>query len=1525
MSVRWKPLIILSGLFLIIAVFGLLAITMDLAPGGAEILPKARAEWKAGRYASAQIHFLRALQKDPRNAKIHEELARLYADWAEADPAKRDGLRAERLSSLADAAKFGKSAEPRRQLLQVALSQDDPSQCGLWAKKLLEVDRRAPDAHYALAIAALDGATPDSDAAAGHLEILEQAEPDRPRTQWLLARLAESSADSGAVAAILERCRSAGPEACRDATDRMALLRLRKLDALAADDPERLAARCAAMVELARSSSESDHSSTEGLMAIGRQLGEVAQHLQRVQGSARGQAASLDAAGAALVELSEACFRKALEGSNSADLRIYQEYAEQLLVRSQLARCLELVGTALKQPSAKLPAWTDTVMQLREIAIRAALFDGHDPGRFAGAEPHIQELLKSASAEHQAIGHLFQGVIELDRSGLAEAADGGKPATDGDPRLRASALGHLKLAAAGLPKAATAQALYGVALMLTGEPALGRQYLIGARNLPNLEPRYRLWCAWAMLQAGYPEEAEPDVRTLISGLADGRTPRDLEPSLRLLVGEIHQARNTPDDLRRARDAYRKAIEAGQPATPSLELRQAQIDVMLGEPAKGLERIANLRARGVGGPEAEHLAVLILSEQKRDAEARKALDAARKQYPDSGELASLDAALRLKQDQPEQADRVLAEFLDAHPKELDVLQLRARLLADHLQRPEDARKLLQGAAEVAESSSPLVQLALIDLGRGEHAAVAATIAKIRGRWKEAAAADLLDAQLALAQRDARAALRHLDEALRKDPSNKLALFWKAQLGDKTGASAESARIYEAIARERPVKELDDGLSLATAANWALATMELENHEIEGAITRLESLVRGGLDRDTARPVRWQLVAARAASGHWPQAEKEMRALLAESATSEERIRAANFYRLHGDPKQAVTLLDGVLKEEPDHSAALAIRAFLLAEDQPEQAAALIRRGIAAGKQPPSLYLMLAAIENMIPPPADGLKRALAVVDEGLAVDADSIELVQARFRLQRMSGDAPGALAFVEQKAKHDPKGQFRRLLIDIHRDEARYEAAEAIVLDLLEDTPRDEALAAMHVRLVAFRAIEAGNRGDREAERSLNAATADLIRRYRAEFPAEPAFLQADVELAARSGQLDRALTLTQELDALDNASPIGPTLRAQIAAARGWAQGVAQEYAEAVARAPRRADLRLALGESSLAVGKTDEAIRQADWLLQADAEQPAAVLLKARALSRQPGSPEKVRARRAEAIETLRASIRERPKFSAAYHQLAEIQLQDGARSDAARSLKSALEAVPEDAAGLSLLVQVLAEPRRDGSPPSAQELEEAEALAGRYAEADRTGNSALAAALGFHKAGQLDRAMPWAEKAASRLDTWVVHLNYGDLLLSKAEATADPQNARRLFEQADAHYARVLKDQANSIEAINNKAWILHQYLDRAPEALALCRGLMGRVDPSTLPPDFYDTLGSIEESLHHPKEAEAAYAEGLRRAADHPILNFHMGRLVAGDRARAEMAREFLDKANAARSQLPPTMAAEVETLVSRLGR
>ncbi len=1534
MSVRWKPMILLSVLFVLVAALGLMAIMSALVPGGAqEILPLARAEVKAKKYDRAKIQFERALQRDPKDAAIHEELAAMLAEWSKESPAMRAKLRPMWLHALNNAAKYGKQRiGPRKALLADALRREEPADCLFWAKDLIVLDPKDPDACFVLAADALNHQPPNVSEARKKLAILDASEPERTRTTWIRARIAEVSNDDEAIDAALTafhaQTRSSDP------VDQIARLELLLMDLRRASALPELSKRVNAFRTEVGLIGE-DEAAPGRIRKISQMLELAQRHLTTIaarQPEAKDQVVSLETA---LEMIADQTYGKAIEAAGETDLRPYQAYAEYLLFRGHRERCLEIVGKALKCPAASLPSWLPTTMELREVAIKCALSDPADPARFEKAAPFIKDLLASTTPRYKALGHLFQGVIDLERSGLAVSSSGeasDENARKVDSKLLAPALAHLKAAATDLPDVATAQALYGVALILTKEPALGRQYLQAAQRLGagNLDPRYQIWAAWSVLQAGYPEEAEPIVSRLLAQVASGEVPADLQGMLLLLQGEIHQARKTPSELRNARESYQKAIAAGQAVTPALKLRMAQIDAMLGDASKAMREIEQLQSQSQAGPSAEQLAVLTLKEQGKTQEANQRLDAARTRYPDSPELAGLDAALRLTSGHPDQAETVLADFLKAHPDQLELTLMRARILAGPLKKPDEARSLLVPLAEKAESSAPLVQLALLDLSRKDFEAVARSITQIRSRWKEAAAADLLDAQLALAQGNPRTAATHLEAALKKDPKNKVALFWKAQLDDLAGSGAEAQRVYESILRDRPVKELDSGLPLTAAAQWALATMDLEKQDYDRAITRFEDLLKDPAAAELARPTRWKLAIARAAKGDVSQAKSELEALLRDpSTTPDERVQAADFYRRYGDLNAASRQLDLVLNANPGHAGAVAYRALMLtSQGKSEEAATLIQKAISSAKQPPSLYLMLAGIENLDGSDPKSLTRALAALDEGLKAYPDSVELLKARYQVMTLRKD-PDAVKFVEDRVTSNPNAANRRVLADVYREAGDYAKAENVVRDLLKaepnDSPTASQLSAQLVGLVAAQAREAADRGDRNTESELNQKTASLIARYREQFPNDLAFPQLECDLALRTGDLARARRIAQEISRMDKKSPVGPLLKARLASTEGQLDEMARDYEEALERSPDRTDIRIALGRTRLELGQIDEALEQASAVLTVEREQQDALLLKAQALASRKGSANEVEAGRTEAIRLLQSVLKADPKSSQAYHLLAEIQHLQGRRDLAIQTLKTDLQAIPNDDAGLSILLQRLTEPSNDGSPPSSADLHEANAIAEKLTAKDPSGVFSLAAAVGFHKAGQVDLALPYARKAAETLDRSIVHLTYGDILLAKAESVDGSAQARDLFQQAVEQYDLVLKRQPDSIEAVNNKAWILHRYLGQNAEALELAEGLVRRADPSTLPAEFFDTLGAIREAVGKSGEAEAAYSQGLRKSPDHPILNFHMGRLLVATEKSGDEAVRCLELARKRRNLLPRGMAEEVDKLLAQAGR
>ena len=86
---------------------------------------------------------------------------------------------------------------------------------------------------------------------------------------------------------------------------------------------------------------------------------------------------------------------------------------------------------------------------------------------------------------------------------------------------------------------------------------------------------------------------------------------------------------------------------------------------------------------------------------------------------------------------------------------------------------------------------------------------------------------------------------------------------------------------------------------------------------------------------------------------------------------------------------------------------------------------------------------------------------------------------------------------------------------------------------------------------------------------------------------------------------------------------------------------------------------------------------------------------------------------------------------------------------------------------------------------------------------------------------------------------------------------------------------------------------------------------------------LPAEFLDTLGAIFEAAHRGADAEDAYDKGLKKAPEHPVLNYHMGRLLAQDGTRKEQATRFIEKALAGRARLGRAMTMDAESLLKRL--
>ncbi len=1530
MTVRWKPLLILSGLFVMIGVLGLMAMAFALAPSKTEdMLAKARNDRDSKKYEEAKIHYLRALQRERTSGKIHGELAAMYADWSKtADPERRDELVTLSLASYAEAAKHDKTlVEPRKVLLGEALRQGQDLEADRWAKELIAIEPENPDANFVLATKALEEKTPNENRIEKHLAILE-ADVSRPvRSALVRALLAQVRGERERLNAILKEARGIKLSENSDLTDQMALLKLHVLDAevpadLQADRVRAVATTAASIVERNRLSPVLISQFSGVLQSLRKRVIDAGAKSKRPEEIAK--------LGEELDSVIDRLFNQTTKDNKSNDPRLSERYADYLLARGEYQRCFQVVEGALKASTVNAPGFQSAVLGLHGTAVRAVLSDASDADRFQKAEPHIQALLASKVAYSVAIGHLFQGAIDLERMGVVEAS--GVKDGKGDPaRHRASALSHLSFAAENLKELATAQALYGIALVLAGEPSMGRQYLMRASKLGDLEPRYQIWPAWSLLQAGYPEEAEPIARRLLDGsVKSGGGGGQMEAALHLLLAEIHQARRVDSELVKARAEYDKAIELGQKRTPSIVIRLAELDALQKHPEDAIKRLAELKKTAGDSPPLELMTARILHDVNKNDQARSVLDEAIKTYPDHFELVAFRAMLLSQAGEAEKAEREVAAYITRHPSDMGAIQLRVQLLADPLKKPAEARELLRAIVDKVDSSAPLIQLALLDLQSRDYKSMEMTIAKLRKRFKDLAATDLLEGQLALSRGNLRASARGFEEALQKDPGNKIAQFWLAQLKSRTGSSAEAAKSLEEILRSRTSKELESGIPLSAAAESALAAIQLETGDHASAVRRIKALINDQDLGERARPLRWQLVAAYVARKNWRLAKPELEKLVGDPKApiaADERVRAAAFYQMNDELDAAQAQLDLARKQDPTLPALVTTQARLFVRREKFNLAVdALEKAIAAVKEaPPEYYLLLAAVQNLRDKSEKGAALALATLDRGLKAIPDSIPIIEAKYQYVREHDGVDKAIAVVESAVAGKTDPGLKMLLARVFRDEKRFDASEKVAREIVKADPADARPATFLVRVVADQAVDAMNRGDAKRARASDDEAARLIRGYRKQFPNDLSFVEAECELAARRGDMTKALEITREVDTKDASSPAGPLMRATIYSALGRDSETVEAYREAITRDPRRDDARLAMGQVEIKLGEYDDAVRQAEYVLQRDPEVDGAILLKARALAAPRGSVTETATNRAAAVRLLKDYIARNPGLGEAYRRLAEIQMTQKRRAEAIQTLSTGLAKNPSDPALIELLIRSLVDPRESGKPATPAEIDAAVRNAEGIAKADSGGGVRLALSLGFQRGGRPDLALKWAEEAAAKLGSPIADLNYANLLLTVGEATADRAAAEPFFRRAVSYFDRVLKVQANSVEAVNNKAWILHRYLGDDASALELAKGLADRLSPTLLPAEFFDTLGSIQQALNKNDLAVESFTEGLKRQPKNAMLNYHLGKLLASSPSTAIESERYLKAAWADQAKLPKPISDEVKSLLEQTAK
>lgn len=1515
MNVRFKPLLILCGFFAVTAMAGVGVWVFGFAGGANDnpelILAEARTERKAGQFDRALIQYRRALQASGgASADIHEEIAGMYAEQEKtaATPQARLDLRISQLRSLVEAAQVDRSRKaPRRQLMLACMAEANEEDGTRWAEELIALDPADADANYLMARKNLSRKALKIDQAKRFLEALAKLEPNSARVDLVTVEVNRESGEIAKNKAIFEKYAKQPLPDNSPPAQQLAWARLRLMAAADNPSPNSLTDLATAMEGLMMSESTSVNHRVEWT----RELQQIADRLPNLPES--------ESARRAAFGLMEKSLTQAIR-ENETDLRLKMVLARHLLTSNRLEASLEIAKRGLDSEEAKNPQVHNVVFGLRDVVVKAYLADGKNEKRFEQAQPYIDAMLADKAGDVQGVGHLFQGAIDLERSGIggdaeivAAAAQGEKAAAAKTALdYRKSSLDHLKKAVELLPEVATGRALYGVSLILNREPEMGRQALLRAQAMGIPEVRYQVWAAWSQILAGYPEDALPVVNNLLNRAGAEAGVRIFTPTLYLMMGEIHQARNTPESLRKAYEYYATALKLNPDASNAIHLKVAQLELMLNLREQAEARLKALAGQKETSASAIQLQIYGLVDAGKLEDARKLLDSLRRQNPDSVELLMSDVTIMARESKLEEAVKKLDEFRRRRPEVIEVVQLQVQLMAERLGRIDEARKLIEEHLANHPNSSLQSQSAQLALAAGDIDSVNRQISKLRTQWPDSPAADLVNAQLLLSQKNFPGALASYQAALKKDPNNKLAQFLSAQVEARIGGIDAAEKTFSKLAAEAPTRRLEPGLTLTDASQSALAALEIDSGKAQQAIARLKPLLGQTKNPQQLRDYQWQLVAAHASLRDWSGMDTILQAILADpKTTSDEIVRAANYRRSANQVDLALTMLDAVLAKKPTDPGAAALKGFILADRKAyAEAVAVVTPAWKADKAPVSLALLLAALENGVGPDETRNSRSEKVLVDALARYPESTDLIRAIYSMRRGVVTKPLIQAWLNDTIGDKASPQLRRLKATILTSEGEFDAADKILADLILQSPQDLTLVMERLQALRTRAGQLKDQADREQVRAVNSQLDQLIATYRTRFASNPEIFAFEAELAADRGQADRAIEISRRIDALNPTSPLGPLVRLRVLKPRRQWPEIIKNLEDAIARDPRRRDLKLQLATVYAEQGRGKEAQAQVDQVLAAEPGQADATLLKSRLLVQNAAENDRP-AVAIEAIKILEPLATASPDNKEVYEEAAALARFGGKPELATAWLERGLKAHPADPNMVSLLLE-----NRAGTP----ELKPILARWSAEAEKDTTGRLPLAVSVALQRMGMLDEALKLARLATAKSGTPGAWLNQGGILLAMAEAS--PQaNRQQVLEEAITAYDNVLTKAPDAVEAVNNKAWILHHYLARHQSASELVESFIRRADPARLPAEFDDTVGSIRESVAQIREAEKAYASGLAKSPAHAMLNYHMGRLVAADPGRRTNAVAYLQKAIA--GQLPEAEATQAKRMLADL--
>lgn len=351
----------------------------------------------------------------------------------------------------------------------------------------------------------------------------------------------------------------------------------------------------------------------------------------------------------------------------------------------------------------------------------------------------------------------------------------------------------------------------------------------------------------------------------------------------------------------------------------------------------------------------------------------------------------------------------------------------------------------------------------------------------------------------------------------------------------------------------------------------------------------------------------------------------KALELDPEQAEARLKLARIQLAGNDFQQALENANKVDALKPDNTDVMALRStILLRLNDREGARASAERALALNPDNSEAHAVLAADRL-----ADGdSKGALLFIDRGLATDPKNIGLVIFRMGIFEKAGDLSEVELMMRKLVELSPQSkQFRKALVGLLTSLKREAEAETEMRALIALDPSDTLTALDLVKLVQSLKGDAAARTTLEglikenpesidyrlslalfdaANKNNDGALATLEKIVSEDKVAENVH-KAKVMMARillRTGQVDRATTLVEQVIAADSKNVDGLELRASLKLRNNDVDGAIIDLREALSQQPKSATLLRSManalelqGTADLAQESFNQAVRAVDY----------------------------------------------------------------------------------------------------------------------------------------------------------------------------------------------------------------------------------------------------------------------------------------------------------------------------------------